>query len=84
MQGALVGLLATLTAISIVTSGGPPPALQAGAQAPGGLQPPQVPQFVLLTHDDGVSGRVLETLKNITDGRSSAYGCPAVATLFAT
>ncbi|KAL4446727.1 hypothetical protein ABPG77_007971 [Micractinium sp. CCAP 211/92] len=49
---------------------------------PGGLRPSETPQFILLTHDDAITPTAAAAFRAILGGRSSADGCPAVATLF--
>lgn len=50
--------------------------------SPGGLPPASLPQFILFTHDDGLNGKARDLLQSVLDGRQSADGCKAHATLF--
>lgn len=60
--------------------------MQAGAQdltaPPGGLDPSDTPQFLLLTHDDAVNSEAVDAITAMLDGRSSVDGCKAAATFF--
>ncbi|PSC73088.1 Polysaccharide deacetylase domain-containing [Micractinium conductrix] len=58
--------------------------VNASTSPPGGLDPSQVPMFVLFTHDDAVTEATHEAMRAVTDGRASLDGCPAVATMFTT
>ncbi|KAL4424966.1 hypothetical protein ABPG77_002851 [Micractinium sp. CCAP 211/92] len=78
MQAALI-LLAAATLCAVYARGG----AFAELLAPGGLPLGLTPQFVLLTHDDGVSRSSRDMLRAITDGRRAPNGCPLTATLFA-
>lgn len=44
--------------------------------------PSETPQFILFTHDDAITPSAEAAFRAILDGRRSANGCPAVATLF--
>ncbi|KAL4425399.1 hypothetical protein ABPG75_009415 [Micractinium tetrahymenae] len=47
-----------------------------------GLNPNEAPQFILFTHDDAITPTAAAAFQAILNGRRSADGCPAVATLF--
>ncbi|XP_068624120.1 chitin deacetylase 8-like [Battus philenor] len=49
---------------------------------PGDLEPRDAPQFVLLTFDDGVNIRNIETYREILTGRVNKNNCPASSTFF--
>lgn len=50
--------------------------------APPLAPPSSIPQFVLFTHDDALKQETHDALRAVLDGRSSASGCKAAATLF--
>lgn len=50
--------------------------------APGGLSPEDTPQFVLLTHDDGVDAEARGAMLELLKGKKAAQGCPLTATMF--
>lgn len=50
--------------------------------APGGLSPEDTPQFVLLTHDDGVDAESRGAMLKLLKGKKAAQGCPLTATMF--
>lgn len=58
------------------------PAPAPAASPPGGLPAASLPQFILFTHDDAINGKARDLLRSILDGRQSADGCKAHATLF--
>ncbi|XP_073960948.1 chitin deacetylase 8-like [Choristoneura fumiferana] len=49
---------------------------------PGGLNPRNVPQFVLVTFDDNVNVINVQTYRNIMYGRVNTNSCPAGVTFF--
>ncbi|KAI7842639.1 hypothetical protein COHA_003743 [Chlorella ohadii] len=51
--------------------------------APGGLTPEETPQFVLLTHDDGIDAESRGAMLKLLKGKTAAQGCPLTATMFA-
>lgn len=51
---------------------------------PGGLAPSEIPQFVLLTHDDAISALSNTVVRSVTDGHTNPNGCNVVATWFTT
>lgn len=52
--------------------------------APGGLQGADIPQFVLITHDDAISSLANTVLRSVVDGFKNPNGCNVVATWFTT
>eukprot|EP00887_Chlorella_sp_A99_P001512 scaffold8.g1512.t1 len=50
--------------------------------APGGLSPKEMPQFVLITHDDAVHTTSNYLMRLITDGHYNPNGCNVPATYF--
>lgn len=61
----------------------PAPAVAPSTSAPGGLQPAQTPQFVIISHDDSIKEDTHNMLVSLTDGKT-ANGCPVTLTLFIT
>ncbi|CAK1589664.1 unnamed protein product [Parnassius mnemosyne] len=51
-------------------------------EIPGGLKPRDTPQFVLLTFDDGINVRNIETYREIAYKRQNKNNCPASVTFF--
>eukprot|EP00887_Chlorella_sp_A99_P005368 scaffold1.g5368.t1 len=51
-------------------------------QAPGGLPTKQIPQFVLLTHDDAVTEEAHAVVRELIDKYKNPNGCRLVATWF--
>ena len=51
---------------------------------PGGLQPSEIPQFVLVTHDDAVSDLANFVVRSAIDGFKNPNGCNVPATWFTT
>ncbi|KAI7840372.1 hypothetical protein COHA_005916 [Chlorella ohadii] len=49
---------------------------------PGGLDPKDVPQFILLTHDDAIRTATNRMYRQVCDGRTNPNGCPYRATMF--
>lgn len=82
MRGSAL-LLAFFALFTVLARGLAAPPLTPLIASPGGLSPDQIPQFVLLTHDDGVNRAAKDLLRSVTDGRQTANGCPLTATLFA-
>ncbi|KAL4457862.1 hypothetical protein ABPG75_012727 [Micractinium tetrahymenae] len=80
MRAALL-LVVAAALWAVYARGGTPAELL--TSTPGGLPRERTPQFILLTHDDGVSRSSRDMLRAITDGRQSPNGCPLTATLFA-
>ncbi len=52
--------------------------------APGGLQGANIPQFVLITHDDAISNLANTVVRSAVDGFKNPNGCNVVATWFTT
>ncbi|CAJ0955295.1 unnamed protein product, partial [Mesorhabditis belari] len=57
---------------------------RSGKEPPAGLQPEQIPQFIVLTFDDSVNGRTLSDYKKIFDSDRwfNPNGCPVRGTFF--
>lgn len=51
---------------------------------PGGLQPSEIPQFVLITHDDAVSELANFVVRSAVDGFKNPNGCNVPVTWFTT
>lgn len=51
---------------------------------PGGLQPSEIPQFVLVTHDDAISELSNFVVRSAIDGFKNPNGCNVPATWFTT
>ena len=51
---------------------------------PGGLQPSEIPQFVLVTHDDAISDLANFVVRSALDGFKNPNGCNVPATWFTT
>ncbi|PRW56282.1 hypothetical protein C2E21_4979 [Chlorella sorokiniana] len=49
---------------------------------PGGLDPKDTPQFILLTHDDAIRTATNRMYRQVCDGRTNPNGCPFRATMF--
>lgn len=49
---------------------------------PGGLAPEETPQFILLTHDDGVDAESWSAMLKLLKGKTAEKGCPLTATMF--
>ncbi|KAL4420561.1 hypothetical protein ABPG75_010217 [Micractinium tetrahymenae] len=60
----------------------PAPCLCPSTSPPGGLDPADTPQFVLLTHDDSITSKTAAAVHSIAGGKATADGCPVVATMF--
>ena len=52
--------------------------------APGALSPDEVPQFVLITHDDAITPLADMKVRSVTDGHRNPNGCNVPATWFVT
>jgi LysM repeat protein/peptidoglycan/xylan/chitin deacetylase (PgdA/CDA1 family) len=52
--------------------------------APGGLATADVPQFVLISHDDAISATADRAVRSITDPHKNSNGCNVPATWFVT
>jgi hypothetical protein len=50
--------------------------------APGGLSPEETPQFILLTHDDGVDAESRSAMLKLLKGKTAEKGCQLTATMF--
>ncbi|ORX44366.1 hypothetical protein BCR36DRAFT_586224 [Piromyces finnis] len=49
---------------------------------PGGIDPKDAPQFVLISYDDAVNDSTFGIIKNMYKGLAHSNGCPVVATHF--
>ncbi|OUM66285.1 hypothetical protein PIROE2DRAFT_59468 [Piromyces sp. E2] len=49
---------------------------------PGGIDPKEAPQFILLSYDDAVNDSTFNIIKNMYKGIAHSNGCPVVATHF--
>lgn len=70
-----------------LTHGSHPPApsplaVPASLTAPGGRTGDEVPQFVIVSHDDAIKQDTYDLLRQLTDGKSNAAGCQVPITLF--
>ena len=59
-----------------------PPSCSCGLSTPGGLQPDQTPQFVLLTFDDAVNALNQDFYQRLFPGRRNPNGCGIAATFY--
>lgn len=64
-------------AVSAVAANVPP-----GLQPPGGLEPDQTPQIIVMTFDDAVTASTFETVQSILTNRCNPNGTPVQATFF--
>jgi len=60
----------------------PPSCTCASQLPPGGINPKDAPQFVILSYDDAVNDSTFPILKNMYKGLAHSNGCPVVATHF--
>lgn len=69
---------------SCICAAGAPNCVCPSTAPPGGLDPQTVPQLILFTHDDAITQKTYEAFTGILEGRRSADGCPAAATMMVT
>jgi len=60
----------------------PPSCTCASQLPPGGIDPKDAPQFVILSYDDAVNDSTFSILKDMYKGLAHSNGCPVVATHF--
>ncbi|KAI7841427.1 hypothetical protein COHA_004822 [Chlorella ohadii] len=60
------------------------PCVCPSTSAPGNLPTSSVPQLIVFTHDDSILQTTYNDITSALDGKKSANGCPAVATMFVT
>ncbi|EDO30402.1 predicted protein, partial [Nematostella vectensis] len=53
-----------------------------GALVPGGLNPKEIPQMIMLTFDDAINGQVYPVYQKIFNGKKNPNGCDIRATFF--
>lgn len=54
----------------------PPTCLCAANSPPGGLAPDQVPQFVLISHDNALDAMPYELMMRVLGNKTQPNGCP--------
>lgn len=52
--------------------------------APGNLAPQDIPQFIIVTHDDAITALANRGVRSVTDGHKNPNGCNVPATWFTT
>ena len=82
----VLGLLSLLSSVHSYTcdpnSCKPPSCTCASPSPPGGIDPKDAPQFVILSYDDAVNGDTFPITNKMYKGLAHSNGCPVVATHF--
>jgi len=82
----ILGLLSILNSVHSYTCDPntckPPSCTCASPSPPGGIDPKDAPQFIILSYDDAVNGSTFDILKHMYKDLAHVNGCPVVATHF--